>query len=535
MPVQTGNAGKTPTAILHARTGRSIWSPWQLAVLAAVAGTLLIAPVGFVGGGWDDWQYLNAARCWRELGACLPNNHWQGRWPIFAPIALVTAVFGENRWTVSIWPLVASLGCLALLAEIGNRVLGRPVGWIASLFFSLTPAFSLQLLTPRAEAIELLFVLGGTLVFIFWTEGKRPWQAALSGLLFSLAFQVRETAIIAAAFAALCALTLKPRPGWRDISAAAAGFALPFAIEFVVFALTTGDPLFRRKVSMGHTMLVSSELMGPTTPGKMPFFNTNNIMNWRHEPGLNVHWAVDGIVNLFINLKVGISLVGAVTLYLFGARFLSPSDRRKMLFLLLFALAYCLILTYVFAVDPKARMMLVPLSATCSALAVASSRLIQVGRTPVAIAMVAAAGVIALVVLFPFRSTIIPDEAARRWMAQYRGKIEIDANSRRHLTLLPAARALPNLQSDKPYWIYHSVSSCGQFLLASALKPDSIEVAEEVPISRMARFNPRWAPAICLFRYRKPLSEAEIHYGILRARRDGLFVLMPRDSVLEPD
>jgi hypothetical protein len=303
----------------------------------------------------------------------------------------------------------------------------------------------------------------------------------------------------------------------------------------VIFALATGDPLFRRKVSIGHAMLVSSELMGPTTPGKMPFFNTNYIMNWRHEPGLKVHWAVDGLVNLFVNLKVGISVIAATALYFFGPLFLSRADRRKMLFLLLFALAYCLILTYALAVDPKARMMLVPFCATCSALAIASSRLIQIERTPIVIAIIAAAAIIALVVLLPFRSTIKPDEAARRWISQYPGRIEIDANSRRHLTLLPAARVLPNLQSDKPYWIYHSVSSCNQFVLASGLPPDSIEVADGIAISRMARFNPRWAPAICLFRYRKPLTEDEIHYGILRARRDGLFVLMPRDSVLEPD
>jgi hypothetical protein len=532
---QQDNAGAFSNHVPQTKLVRTTWSPWPIAVLAAVALTLFIAPVGFVGGGWDDWQYLNAARCWRELGPCLPNNHWQGRWPVFGPIAVLTALFGESRWTVSLWPLVASLGCLALLAEIGKRTLGHPAGWIASLLFVLTPAFSLQLLTPRAEAIELLFILGGTLVFVVWTGGRRTWQAALSGLLFSLAIQVRETAVIAVAFAALYTLTMKPRAGWREVGAATAAFIVPFAIEFLTFALATGDPLYRRTVSIGHTLLVSSELRGPTTPGHAPFFNSNYIMNWRHEPGIHVHWAVDGFLNLFVNLKVGISLVASTALYFFGALFLTAADRRKMIFLLLIALGYCLLLIYALAVDPKARMMLVPLCATCLAVAIGLSRLIEVGRSALVCAIVFAAAIIDLVVLVPFRSTTKPEEAARRWMAQYPGDIEIDGNSRRHLTLLAGARLLPNVGSGRPYWIYHGVTSCSRFISESGLQSSSIEVADEIPISRLARFNPEWSPAICLFRYRKHLSEVDIHYGILRARRDGLFVLMPRDSVLEPD
>ena len=136
---------------------------WWLGLLLAVVVVIAINPIGYIGGGMDDWQYLEAARCWRAHGPCLPHDHWQGRWPVIAPLAAVTTLFGESRFTVGLVPLAASVGCLVLLALLGNRLFGRPVGFIASLLYLTVPAFSIQLLDPTVEATELAFCLGGAL------------------------------------------------------------------------------------------------------------------------------------------------------------------------------------------------------------------------------------------------------------------------------------------------------------------------------------------------------------------------------------
>src|SRR3989337_1984831 len=92
-------------AMSRARSSHDAY--WLSALLAALLLVIAIAPIGFIGGVWDDWRYLNAARCWREFGPCLPQDHWQGRWPVIAPLALITGLFGESRISVSISPLIA--------------------------------------------------------------------------------------------------------------------------------------------------------------------------------------------------------------------------------------------------------------------------------------------------------------------------------------------------------------------------------------------------------------------------------------------
>src|SRR5688572_1435476 len=75
------------------------------------AAFVALNPVGFIGGDADDLQYLEAARCWLKNGACLPLNHWQGRWPIVAPLTAAISLLGEARWTIALPPLLASLAC----------------------------------------------------------------------------------------------------------------------------------------------------------------------------------------------------------------------------------------------------------------------------------------------------------------------------------------------------------------------------------------------------------------------------------------
>src|SRR5215213_6663382 len=104
---------------------------WVAALAATFLLLLLVNPIGFIGGGWDDWQYLTAARCWVEYGPCVPRTHWEGRWPVFAPIAAIVALFGESRTTLGLWPLASSVGAATMMVLVGNRALGKPVGWLA--------------------------------------------------------------------------------------------------------------------------------------------------------------------------------------------------------------------------------------------------------------------------------------------------------------------------------------------------------------------------------------------------------------------
>jgi hypothetical protein len=491
---------------------------WGLGLVAAFAAMLLVNPSGFVGGGQDDWHYLQAARCLREHGLCLPHEHWSARWPVVGPIALFTFIFGESRFAVSIAPAIASFVALALLALIGNRLFARPAGWVSALLLLLTPAFAVQLSQPAVEATEVCFIFGGFLTVMKWQESPRVWWALLAGLLFSLAIQVRETALVAAPFAFLYLYVGKPKPRLLDVLAAALGFAIPFLAEFAWFAASIGDPFYRLKLSMAHTQIWSSELQGPIDRSHPPFFNKAYIANWRMEPGIHVHWAIDGLLNLFVNGLAGLS-IPFVTLYLlFGRKKIGSVTAKQALTLLFLAVGYIACLIYAFAIDPKARMMVVALSMTNLALALITLRLRKIGYPLVAYATWIAAAILGLTLQYGHQRTDILEDAAKNWLSQRSGQVEVEPSTRKYLALLPAANRLPGLNADRPYLLFSSPTPCAEWIAKSGLPPHSLTVMEAQRNTRV--LLPGIGGEMCLLRYDRTIPGPVLSAQIERVRQE---------------
>jgi 4-amino-4-deoxy-L-arabinose transferase-like glycosyltransferase len=481
---------------------------WALALLLAVGAVLLINPIGYIGGGLDDWQYLNAARCWREFGPCLPHDHWQARWPVIAPIAAFTALFGESRATVGAMPLLESTACLLLIAAIGNRMFGRPVGWIAALLMLATPVFAIQLLQPSVEAVELAWLLAGFLTLLFWDE-RRKWHLAfLAGLCFSMAIQVRETAAVGALLAFAYVLTRTERPGVRDLLFAASGFLLPFAIEFLLFWSSTSDPFWRRRLDLQHTLIASSELKTAPDPNHGPLLNKSYIANWKPAAGIHVHWTVDGILNLLASGQSGLSLLLTPLLALI-ARGEGDGAAKTAARLWLLALGYACVLIYVLAVDPKPRMMFAPFAMTNVALALLCCRLFRRSRAIVIVSCLTSASLCA-VLLYAYPSDLMMERSAKAWIAAHPGQIEIDGNTRRHLALVPAAAALPGLDARRPYLLYRSAEPCEQWVRRNG-QPGQFTVAAEAAATRVAWVEERLGP-LCLLHYDRPRGAKRLSY-----------------------
>jgi len=499
----------------RAQSTRAWWAVLALAFLLILS----INPSGFIGGGQDDWHYLQAARCLREHGLCLPHDHWEARWPVTAPIALVTAVLGESRVAVSIAPGIASLVAIFLMALIGNRLFGRPVGWLSALLLLITPAFSMQLTQPSVESTELVFIFAGFLCVLHWQEKQRPVFAVLAGLLFAMAVQVRETAIFAGLFAGFLWVR-GPKPRLSDLAAAAAGFAVPFLVEFAWFAASTGDPLYRRKLSMAHTQLWSSELLGPIDRQHWPFFNTANIAHWRMEPGLHVHWAIDGLLNLFINALAGLSLPIVALALIFGRRKLGPLWSRRTLAILLIAVAYMACLIYVLAIDPKPRMMLVPLSLTNMALALVTLRLREIGYPLLAGALWLASAIVGLSLQFAHQRTYYIEAASRRWIQQIPGQVEIEFTTRKYLALVPSAQRLPGISADQQFLLFASSVPCTEWVQKSGLGTGTLSVIATQ--KNTAIQLPSIGGELCLLRYNRRVPSKLMAATIQRLRVERL-------------
>ena len=489
--------------------------PWFILALLFV-GTVAINPIGFMGGGWDDWQYLDAARCWREYGPCLPHNHWQGRWPVIAPIALLTSLFGESRLSVGLAPLIASLWCLILLVFIGNRIFRPPVGFFAAGLLLCTSAFAIQILDPAVEATELALVLGGVMALLQWRRSKSPIWPALAGLCFGLAFQVRETAVVAALFAAMYVASRHcvARPHVKLLAAAI--FALPFLVEALSFFVMTGDPLYRRRLSLNHARIQSSELLGPVDYNHSALFNPNYIANWRREPGIHVHWSIDGLLNLFVNAKGGLALMLIPALVLTYRRTLAPGVIKAIAVLYGISLLYICVVIYALALDPKARMMFVPIAGLSLALALLLVSLIDTKHRLVAGVSAGAAIGVGFFILFIHPRVFPIEKPAAAWIAAAPGQVEIDENTRRHLALVPDAQQLPPLAGKRPMFLVKVDVRCEVWAVRSRLDDDVMLIHRQV-MSRASMFDDRWSGELCLFRLARPITRQRLVDGVAEA------------------
>ena len=481
---------------------------WIAAILGTLAIILIINPVGFVGGGWDDWHYLNAARCWVDHGPCLPADHWQGRWPIVAPLAGIIAILGESRVSVGLPSLAYSIGCLVLTAWLGNRIAGKPVGYLTALLLLVVPAFAIELLDPTVEAAELFFLLAGACCASLYAERKGVWLPFLTGLFLSLAFQVRETALAAAPLAGVLAFVIA-RHDRRSWIAAVAGAIMPLAAEALTFWISAGDPLWRRGLSVAHTQIPSSELMGPIDSNRPPFFNSAYIANWRHEPGIHVHWLVDGLINLAANAKAGLTIVGSLLLFALYGRSIERRDRRIVAWCLAAAFYWACFLIYALAIDPKARMMLTPILLTALALAVILLKRQKPQGFDVVtgtVIFVAWAAGLAITLIQP--NVTGSEERVEHWARQHPGQIETDEATRRHLELTSAVEDFDDLGSDRSFVALRLSMRCQ--IWAAEIMKGAVTVVDRSPMGRFDPPEARMVNNLCLFRYARPVKPEAI-------------------------
>lgn len=484
---------------------------WIAVIAVTLALILVVNPVGFVGGGMDDWQYLNAARCWAEYGPCLPHDHWQGRWPIVAPLGATIALFGESRLTVGLPSLAYSAGCLGLLAMLGNRVAGRPVGYLSALLLLVTPVFAIGMLDPSVEAAELFFLLGGAWCVVAFTADRSPWWAFAAGLSLSMAFQVRETSIAAAPLA-LLALWLFARHDARAWLFAAVGAAVPLIAEAIIFWLATGDPLWRRELSMAHTQIASTELDGPIDHNRSPLLNPNYIAHWKREPGIHVHWLIDGLLNLLCNAKAGFTLSLSALLFAIYGRTLDRRRQSIVAWCLGIALYWACFLIYILAIDPKPRMMLVPISLSAIALPILAIDRAEKGSRLLAWVTISASVFLSLLVTLTAPSMRAGEAAFAQWQRQFPGQIEADETMRRHFALVPGGGSLPDIGSGRPLLILRLEMRCSVWAREAAR--GSLTAVDRARLSTYDPEASRNPGNVCLFRYEQPMSPAAISQAI---------------------
>jgi hypothetical protein len=319
--------------------------------------------------------------------------------------------------------------------------------------------------------------------------------------------------VAGALFAFGYVLTRRDRPGFRDLLFAASGFLLPFIVEFLLFWSNTGDPLWRRRLDLHHTLIPSSELRSHVNPSRGPLFNTSNIAGWKPAAGIHVHWAVDGILNLLASAQSGVSLLLTPLLALV-ARKEADGVARRTIRLWLIALGYASVLIYVLAIDPKPRLMFAPLAMANLGLALLCCRMFR-HKPALVLASCFAVAAMCVALLYAYPSDLMIERSAKVWISEHHGEIETDENTRRHLTLVAAAAALPRADGQRPYLLYRAAEACDRWISNNGLH-GVFSLVRQSPVSRVGWVNAR-VGALCLLHYDRRVPATAIREALRRS------------------
>lgn len=382
--------------------------------LAVAAVLNLLHPVGYVGGGFDDYHYLQAVRCVAEQGWCIPQDHWARRFPLVLPVALTMRLFGETREVLWIVPALASAAAIVLLVAIVNRAFGARPALLAGIVFAGGQLVAGRVLSLGVDMVEIALALGAIACLL-------ERRAVAAGLLLGLAIQCRPT-MLALGPPILLFIAREPRLVLR----LGIGVFVPLAVEAVLYWIMLGDPLAPWKLSLAHTTIPSSELNGVDL-SRSPILNPDFIAGWRPAAGIPAHWSIQAIVNYLAHPELLIANLMLLGLLALGWR---RVDRRIGMLLGAAALFF-LQLVFVFAIDPKPRMFLPVFAAQCAVIGVLAT---SVSRGVIAVFLaIFGIGSVAAAYAWPDRQAAAEIVAAR---LRADPTLEIDAFSARSLALL---------------------------------------------------------------------------------------------------
>jgi len=421
------------------------WSPaWALPLALSLA--LVIAfPRSFVGGGGDDWYYLEAARCAAAHGWCVPATHWAARLPLVLPMGGALALFGSAAWAVALVPLAYAMAGLVLFVANVEHRFGRAQGMAAGAVFALTPIVPLNTLIPLVDLPEFAWTMAALLALQHGLDRRNARLAALAGAALALGVMTRTS---------LVALFPLLGIGWLFLGAGRRWLALPFAAAFgavlaaetLFHLLTAGDPLLGWHLAFRHTQIATSELPAGLDVGRSPLFNLELIRHWRRGMGIGLHWTVDPLLNLLADPLSGLTWCGAIALAV--ARGRDWRRDRWLPGLAAAALLHFLLITYVLAIDPKPRMFLLETAAAATTVGVLGVAAWRSGsRAFVAILLALLVGRALLMGYDQTDMGRVRGVAAAWLAAAPPGSVATDEWTRRTLALVPAARSLPLVEA----------------------------------------------------------------------------------------
>ena len=122
----------------------------------------------------------------------------------YAAYALAMALFGQTIRGVHLGYLLVNAGCIVLLYFVARRFLGTIAGVAAAASYAvLSVGAGVDGLWAHATHFVVLFALGATLLLLKWADRSRIQTLIGSGLLYGMAFLMKQPGILFVVFGGL--------------------------------------------------------------------------------------------------------------------------------------------------------------------------------------------------------------------------------------------------------------------------------------------------------------------------------------------
>jgi 4-amino-4-deoxy-L-arabinose transferase-like glycosyltransferase len=133
-----------------------------------------------------------------------------------AAYALLMAIFGRSIVGIHVGFLLVNVATIAMVGLLGKRLFGWAAGIAAAASYAiLSVGMGVLGMAAHATHFVILPALGATILLLRWAENRKRAELIGSGLLFGVAFLMKQPGILLVVFGLLCLLYCQ-RKEWRS-------------------------------------------------------------------------------------------------------------------------------------------------------------------------------------------------------------------------------------------------------------------------------------------------------------------------------
>ncbi|MBU1203890.1 MAG: glycosyltransferase family 39 protein [Nanoarchaeota archaeon] len=227
----------------------------KIAVILLIA--LLLRIIFFTGfNASDDYVLLKTADDLNKNKMDFDEifNPISIRLTLLYPISFLIRLVGINDITISILPLLCSIGTIFLTYLIAKKLFNKKTALLSATLLSFFPLEVLHGSILVAETIGSFLMLLG--IYLFLLDKKMNYF--LSGVLIGLAYVTKVTFVFVLPLLLLYLLYLKKKIVKEHICLIL-GFLLILIPELIFFYIKTGNVLFRYELIRNFTSLITPE------------------------------------------------------------------------------------------------------------------------------------------------------------------------------------------------------------------------------------------------------------------------------------